>query len=310
MARLISVDELPQYAGGELKLDSLGAGHPDFRMRIFHYHPSDILVPPGEDFLVVVYRQGNTLMHRRVTGKWKHEYVSRGISTLLTCAAASHWRWNDEMEACHFYIAPRFMMGLASEMFDREVQEIAFHDLLGAQDPVLDWISCQLTGEIAAGAPGGRLCFDALALQAGVHLLRRYARVQFKPPRPQGRFGGMQTRLLEDYIEHNMTRNMTLAELAAVCNCSTIQFARKFRLHYRMRPHAFVQQRRVEKARALLRGRTLALKEIALDCGFSDQSHLNRVFRKWFGCTPGQYRQAGAATIPAPCLPPQTQMRR
>jgi len=164
---------------------------------------------------------------------------------------------------------------------------------LVAQDPVLDWVSRQLAHEVSIGAPGGRLCFDALTLQAGVHLLRNYATMRFKPPRPQGRFGSAQARLVEDYIEHNLARNITLEELAGVCNCTPAQFARKFRVHYRMRPHSFVQQRRVEKARCLLGRNTLALKEIALDCGFSDQSHLNRVFRKWLGCTPGQYRQAG-----------------
>jgi len=105
-------------------------------------------------------------------------------------------------------------------MFDREVSDLAFHDLLGAHDPVLDWINQRLTEEISTGAPGGRLYFDALALQAGVHLLRNYATVQFKPPRPQGRFGMVQARLIEDYIRHNLARNITLDELAGVCNCT------------------------------------------------------------------------------------------
>jgi len=292
VGRLISVEELPQYAGGELRLDSLGAGCPGFRLRIFRYRPSDIVVPPGENFLVVVYRQGTTTMNRRLGGTWKREHVGAGISTLLTRAAASHWRWDDEIEVSHFYISPEFMLNTAREMFDREVSDLAFHDLLGAHDPVLDWINQRLTEEISTGAPGGRLCFDALALQAGVHLLRNYASVHFKPPRPQGRFGTAQARLIEDYIRHNLARNIALDELAGACNCTPAQFARKFRLHYRMRPHAFVQQRRVEKARQLMGRRTLALKEIALDCGFADQSHLTRVFRQWFGCTPGHYRDA------------------
>jgi len=310
VGRLITVEELPQYAGGELKLDSLGAGHPDFRMRMFHYRPSDIMVPPGENYLVVVYRQGITTMHRRVGSAWQHGKVGSGTSTLLTRATASHWRWGDEMEVGHFYIAPKFMFNLASEMFDREIGDLAFRDLLDAQDPVLDWVSRQLAHEVSNGAPGGRLCFDALALQAGVHLLRNYATLAFKPPRAQGRFAPAQARLIEDYIEHNLARNITLEELARVCNCTPAQFARKFRVHYRMRPHAFVQQRRVEKARSLLGRGGMALKEIALECGFADQSHLNRVFRKWSGCSPGQYRQANALIIPGPCPPPQMQMHR
>jgi len=73
MTKLVTIEELPQYAPGELKLDSSAVGRPDFRMRVFRYAPSDIWVPPTEDFLIVVYRQGATTMNRRVTGAWKQE---------------------------------------------------------------------------------------------------------------------------------------------------------------------------------------------------------------------------------------------
>ena len=40
MTKLVTIEELPQYAPGELKLDSLAVGRPDFRMRVFRYAPS------------------------------------------------------------------------------------------------------------------------------------------------------------------------------------------------------------------------------------------------------------------------------
>ena len=137
MSKFIAVEELPRYAPGELKLDSSAVGRPDFRMRVFRYAPSDIWVPPTEDFLIVVYRQGATTMNRRVTGAWKQERVGRGITTLLTRAEPSHWRWANDIEVSHFYISPAFMMKTASEAFDRDVGAIELHDLLGIDDPVL-----------------------------------------------------------------------------------------------------------------------------------------------------------------------------
>ena len=77
----------------------------------------------------------------------------------------------------------------------------------------------------AAGGPGGRLCYDALALQASVHILRKYASVQFKLPSSQGRFRPVHARLIEDYIEQNISRNITLEELANICNSTPVQFA-------------------------------------------------------------------------------------
>ena len=291
MGQFITVEELPRYAPGELKLDSLAVGKADFRLRVFRYAPSDIWVPPSENFLIVVYREGTTSMNRRVTGAWKKDHVGRGVTTLLTRAEASNWRWAHDIEVSHFYISPTLMAKTASEAFDRDAEAVELHDLLRIDDPALTWISDQMVQEVASGGPGGRLCYDALALQASVHILRKYASVQFKMPCAQGRFRPAHARLIEDYIEQNIFRNITLEELANICNCTPVQFARKFQVHYGMRPHAFVLSRKVERACQLLRKDRLPLKEIALLSGFADQSHLNRIFRRHMSITPAEYRK-------------------
>jgi len=294
MGQFITVEELPRYAPGELMLDSLAVGKADFRLRVFRYAPSDIWVPPSENFLIVVYREGMTSMNRRVTGAWKQDHVGRGVTTLLTRAEASNWRWSHDIEVSHFYISPTLMAKTASEAFDRDAEAVELHDLLRIDDPVLTWIGDQMVQEVAAGGPGGRLCYDALALQASVHILRKYASVHFKMPCSQGRFRPAHARLIEDYIEQNISRNITLEELANICNCTPVQFARKFHVHYGMRPHAYVLNRKVERACQHLRKDRLALKEIALLSGFSDQSHLNRVFRRHMNLTPAEYRKQSA----------------
>lgn len=291
MGQLITVEELPRYAPGELKLDSLEVGKADFRLRVFRYAPSDIWVPPSENYLIVVYRDGRTAMNRRVTGAWKQDHVGRGVTTLLTRAEASNWRWSHDIEVSHFYISPNLMAKTASEAFDRDAESIELHDLLRIEDPVLTWIGDRMVQEVTDGGPGGRLCYDALALQASVHLLRRYASVEFKMPCSQGRFRPAHARLIEEYIEQNISRNITLEELANICNCTSIQFARKFHTHYGMRPHAYVLSQKVERACQYLRRDRLALKEIALLSGFSDQSHLNRIFRRHMNITPAEYRR-------------------
>jgi AraC family transcriptional regulator len=291
MGQLITVEELPRYAPGKLMLDSSTVGKADFRLRVFRYGPSDIWVPPTENYLIVLYRKGNTSMSRRVTGTWKQDRVGGGITTLLTRAETSYWRWSQDIEVSHLYISPTMMAKTASEAFDRDVQSVELHDLLRVEDPILTWIGDQMVEEVAAGSPGGRLCYDGLALQASVHILRKYASVQFKLPFSQGRFRPAHARLIEDYIEQNISRNITLEELANICNCTPVQFARKFHVHYGMRPHAYVLTRKVERACQHLRKDRLALKEIALLSGFSDQSHLNRMFRRHKNITPAQYRQ-------------------
>jgi AraC family transcriptional regulator len=289
--RLAVVVSVPRYAPGKLVLDSSAVGKADFRLRVFRYGPSDIWVPPIENYLLVLYRAGTTSMNRRVGGAWKQERVGGGITTLLTRAEAAYWRWSQDIEVTHFYISPTLMETTASEAFDRDAQSVELHHLLRVEDPILTWIGDQMVEEVAAGSPGGRLYYDGLALQASVHILRKYASVQFKLPSSQGRFRPIHARLIEDYIEQNISRNITLEELANICNCTPVQFARKFYLHYGMRPHAYVLTRKVERACQHLRKDRLALKEIALVSGFSDQSHFNRMLRRHKNITPAQYRK-------------------
>ena len=53
-------------------------------------------------------------------------------------------------------------------------------------------------------------------------------------------------------------------------------------------------QQRLARARALLSRTDAPLLGIAASCGFADQSHMNRVFKKRVGQTPGQFRAAGS----------------
>ena len=70
-------------------------------------------------------------------------------------------------------------------------------------------------------------------------------------------------------------------------------FARAFRRATGAPVHAFVRERRLERARAMLVS-DMPLAEIARVCGFADQSHLTRAFRTRYGVTPGEAREGGA----------------
>jgi transcriptional regulator GlxA family with amidase domain len=69
-----------------------------------------------------------------------------------------------------------------------------------------------------------------------------------------------------------------------------VHFARRFREATGTTPHRFVIERRVERAERLLTSSTLPISIVASACGFSDQSHLTRVFQQWLGATPRAVR--------------------
>jgi AraC family transcriptional regulator len=94
------------------------------------------------------------------------------------------------------------------------------------------------------------------------------------------------SRLLDD-----LTGDTSLAELAALCGRSRSHFIRAFKQSTGMPPHRWLLTQRVKRAKELLRGTNTPIAEIALACGFSDQSHLTRVFSKAFRITPGAWRR-------------------
>jgi AraC-like DNA-binding protein len=97
-------------------------------------------------------------------------------------------------------------------------------------------------------------------------------------------------RRVREYVEAHLSESIDLAELAATAGLSVFHFARQFKQSAGVAPHHYVVQRRVARAQEMLARTDLALSEIALATGFSDQSHFARHFRQMLGMTPGQFR--------------------
>ncbi|XVO87780.1 helix-turn-helix domain-containing protein [Pseudomonas palleroniana] len=90
---------------------------------------------------------------------------------------------------------------------------------------------------------------------------------------------------------------ISVTELAEACALSRSHFTRMFKESTRMPPQRWLREQRVMKSRELLKTSTMLLTEIALECGFSDQSHFCRTFVKTVGMTPTAWqRQAVCPT--------------
>lgn len=98
------------------------------------------------------------------------------------------------------------------------------------------------------------------------------------------------------YIEANLGSKMVIHELAGLVAFSKSHFSRAFKRSLGLSPMEYVVNRRVERAKVLMASTPERLTEIALACGFADQSHLNRSFRRIAGVSPGVWRRTHADT--------------
>ena len=104
-------------------------------------------------------------------------------------------------------------------------------------------------------------------------------------------FGRVKACLHEEFLS-----NIRIRDLADVAGVHPVHLARVFRKHEKQTPGDYLQRLRVRAACHQLRDPERPLVAVAMECGFADQSHFTRVFKKFSGTTPAEFRRrvAGA----------------
>jgi AraC-like DNA-binding protein len=94
------------------------------------------------------------------------------------------------------------------------------------------------------------------------------------------------------YIDAHILGRMPVSELSAIVQLSPTHFSRCFKQTLGVSPHAFVMRHRLELAARLMLESTESLANIAHDCGFTDQPHFCRQFKRVMGESPAAWRRA------------------
>jgi len=99
-------------------------------------------------------------------------------------------------------------------------------------------------------------------------------------------------RLAKAFIQENLANDLAVDAIARAVGMSACHFAHAFRAATGEPPHRYVMQRRMERAKALLRGSDLTLTDIAQRVGYSSASHFSVGFRKLTRVAPSDYRKS------------------
>ncbi len=94
----------------------------------------------------------------------------------------------------------------------------------------------------------------------------------------------------KEVIEANIFNQLSISELASLCQMSLSSFKRTFARHYETSPKKYISTKRLEQASKLLLVTDLRVSEIAYDCGFNDLAHFSKSFLKQFGHAPSKHR--------------------
>lgn len=162
--------------------------------------------------------------------------------------------------------------------------------LLWGTDDVLTKLAHNMRAEISTPGFASMMMIEGLSRAIGVALMR-IDPTKFTAEAERIHLPSWKLRRVLDYIEANLDSDVRLSDLAAVADLSTFHFARVFKLAMGLSPYQYVQDRRIDHARALLIENKLQISELALACGFASQSHFTAAFSRMTGVSPGRYRR-------------------
>jgi len=163
---------------------------------------------------------------------------------------------------------------------------------LNLRDPQAIRLVQLLQTEVENGTPTGNLFGETIGNSLILYLAQHYSTASPGQDQVRGGLPGLRLKRVLEYIEVNLSRDIHLNGLAEIAGLSAFHFAKLFKQSTGVSPHQYVLQRRLERAKELLRKPSMSLTEIGLESGFTDQSHFTNVFRRFVGSTPAKFRSS------------------
>jgi AraC-like DNA-binding protein len=195
------------------------------------------------------------------------------------------------MHTVQWYVPHAAFSALADEANVPHIDELRHDPKVGVYDDVVHHMNVALMPALKDSDQVNRIFLDHVTLAFAAHLAQAYGGMQAVRGLLKGGLAPWQERRAKEMLAGDLTGATPLANLAAACGLSRDHFARAFRRSTGLPPHAWLNKARVDRAMMLLRQRFHSLSEIALECGFVDQSHFTRVFLRRVGVTPGAWRR-------------------
>lgn len=209
-----------------------------------------------------------------------------GMITVIPPSTRVGWDIRGEVHSRSVHLGAR----LFDEDPDRPVALDGLAFRCGVPDPLLVSAIHSLESELRDPSQHGPLYADAVSTFMAAHLLRE------STARGAAGFGSgrLSRRVLErvlECIEASIESGVSLHALATECGLSRAYFSSAFRQATGVSPHRYLTQRRLLRARELLRDSALSIAHVALRCGFSSQAHFTEYFRREVGATPSEFRR-------------------
>ena len=191
-----------------------------------------------------------------------------------------------------FYLPRAALNAIADDAAAPRIGDLNYKPGAGVTDATIFSLGSTILPALSHADQANRLFVDHVMLAAGIHLAQTYGGLRPVVRPVRGGLAPWQERRAKEILSANLDGGVPLKDVAQECRLSVSHFSRAFRSSMGVAPHSWLLTRRIEVAKQKLRDSRLPLAEVALACGFADQSHLTRVFTRMVGVSPGAWRRA------------------
>jgi AraC family transcriptional regulator len=252
--------------------------------------PGAIEAPAFPNLLVCIHVGSSVQTACRRGDQSYYGLAVHGDIDIIPANTPSLWHFAERNSEIILSLIPE-LVDTVAEQLEFDPRRIEIRNRFQIRDPHLENIGWALKAELECGYPSGRLYLDSLAVAMAARLVTCHSSGSVEPNKQNGSLAGRRLKQVLSFIEDNLSRNISLGEIAAVAGLSVSHFKTLFRAAVGLPVHQYVIRRRIERAKILLSESNLPISQIALETGFAHQSHLAHHMRRVLGISPKAVRE-------------------
>ena len=288
---MISSIEAYRYLRATMTECSQKAGWRSLLLRAYDDPPvvEPFTTPPTQDHLIVLVTKGTCSVEGLYRGKWQKANYGPG-SLGMTAPGEEvtlRWRGDTSHSTLQLHLPAESILRCNEDVVGRGAVFPRMPNALSHDDPLLEQVILGVAAKLREGAP--EIYAESAAQFLTIHMLVRHAGHEITKARTRGE---ARMQRVCDYMHAHLAEEVSLQDLAKVAYLSRFHLIRAFKQTYGETPYQRLTRLRIQRAQRLLATSDTPITQIALDCGFTNQTHFAAAFRRLVGLSPRAYRQS------------------
>jgi AraC family transcriptional regulator len=301
--------ELDLPAGISIVASTASAGWTRVHGVIVEGHLDDFYRYNAPDPVIAFLLSAMTQVEWKRPGRYTRFLSQPGALTIIPAVTENEFRVDRWSRWLLWTLDRDQLQSIAEQEWPSHGSRVEIVESLNNRDAELWTLGQQLAARLCSPFPGARLYAEALSTQIALQLLWKHSSLARRDGKLGERLPDARLRRVVDFINASLGSEISLGELADVAGLSSNYFLSLFKEATGKTPHRYLTEKRIERACELLQNPHCSLVDVSLAVGFSSQSHLTTVFRRFMKTTPAAYRETVLGLRPSADSPEPTDPR-